>query len=227
MQKLSSPIKLINDSFRIFFAEGNITYFISIYLITVPFLISAYIQNSMTSSSLDSLESGSYAIPIAVINLLSLVVFLLTSAAGIVAVKNVVDGNPLRFKETIIFAWKNLWGFFLLSVLLFLIILGGSILFIIPGIVFAIWFSFAGFIFIDQGLGVKASLSRSRELFKGRFWSVFWRLLVFGLFFGLFGGIAFYLLSLIPYGIGSIISTISGAFSILPYYLLYKELSLQ
>ena len=83
----------------------------------------------------------------------------------------------------------------------------------------------AKFIFIDQGLGIKASLSASRELLRGRFWSVFWRFLVFGLFFGLIGGIALYLLSLIPYGIGSIISTLMGAFFILPYYLLFKELS--
>jgi hypothetical protein len=219
MQGLSSPIKLINESFKIFFARENIFYFISIYLILVPFQIFSYFQSL--------LESTPYGVVVVVVNILALVVYLLTSVAGILAVKKVIDGGQLNYKDTMISAWKKLWGFFLLSVLLFLIILGGSILLIIPGILFSIWFTFAKYIFIDQGLGIKASLGKSRELFKGRFWSIFWRLLVIGLFFGIFVGISMYLLTLLPFGMGSAISVLGGAIFILPYYLLYKEVSVQ
>lgn len=223
MQKLSSPVKLIDESFKIFFAKENIFYFISIYLVLVPFQILSYFQESMVGSG--NLDSSPYTYIIAAINILYFLVYLLTSVAGIMAVKNVVDGEKFNFKDTMIFAWKKLWGFVLLSALLFLIILGGSILLIIPGILFSVWFTFAKFIFIDQGLGIKASLGKSRELLKGRFWSVFWRLLVLGLFFGFIVGISMYLLTLIPFGMGSAISVLAGAFLILPYYLLYKELA--
>jgi hypothetical protein len=215
MQKLSSPIRLIDESFKIFFAKENIFYFISIYLILIPFQVFSYFQNS--------LESTPYAIIVVIVNILALIAYFLTSIAGILAVKRVIDGGQLNYKDTMASAWKNLWRYFLLSALLFLITLGGTILLIIPGIIFSIWFSFSGFVFIDQGLGIKASLSRSRQLFKGRFWSVYWRIIVFGIFFGLVTGLVF-LLSLIPFGIGSSIYTLAGAFYIIPYYLLYKEL---
>jgi hypothetical protein len=222
MKNLSSPIKLIDESFRTFFAKENIFYFISIYLIMVPFQIFSYFQESLVSSG--NWSSLPYSFAIIAINILYFIAYLLTSVAGIVAVKRVVDKEKLDFKDTMTFAWKNLWGLFLLSALMFLIILGGMILLIIPGIIFSIWFTFSKFIYVDQGLGIKASLGKSRELFKGRFWSVYWRLFVIGIFFALFVGISMYLLSLIPFGIGSAIAVLAGAFFILPCYLLYREL---
>jgi hypothetical protein len=204
--KLSSPIKLIKDSFKIFFERKNIVYFISIYLVMVPFRI---------------LESISFTTPIVVVNILHFVVYLLTSIAGILAVKKVVDNERLNFKDTMFFAWKNLWGFFLLSALLLIIILGGSVLLIIPGLIFSTWFSFANFVFVDQGLGVKASLGKSRELVKGRFWAVFGRIFVFGFLSGLIG----LAVLKIPFGIGPVISTLASALFVLPYYLLYKEIN--
>ncbi len=226
MQKLSSPVKLIGDSFKIFFAKENLVYFISIYLVMIPFQIFTYFKESIFGSGSSNLETGPYAGIILAINILYFIAYLLTSAAGILAVKKVVDKEQVDFKDTMILAWRNLWGFFLLSVLLFLITLGGSILLIIPGIIFSVWFSFARFVFIDQNLGIRASLSKSRELIKNRFWPVLGRLIVIGLFFGIISGVVTYLsisLSLIS----SVLLSLTGAFFILPYYLLYKELSAQ
>ena len=194
MKKLSSPVKLIKDSFKIFFEKKNLLYFASIYLLLVPFQIIFYFQGDVKSAPLIG--------AIALVNLVYLVVYLLTLAAGISAIKRVVAKEPL-------------------VTLVFLATFGGVLLLIIPGIIFGVWLSFSNFVFIDKGLGVKASMGKSRELIKGRFWAVLYRLLVFGLFSGLAGAVV----SAITFGIGSALVALAGALFMLPSYLLYKELS--
>jgi hypothetical protein len=209
MKKLSSPVKLI----KIFFEKKNLLYFASIYLLLVPFQIIFYFQGDVKSAPLIG--------AIALVNLVYLVVYLLTLAAGISAIKRVVAKEPLDFRKTYAFAWKNLWKFSILVTLVFLATFGGVLLLIIPGIIFGVWLSFSNFVFIDKGLGVKASMGKSRELIKGRFWAVLYRLLVFGLFSGLAGAVV----SAITFGIGSALVALAGALFMLPSYLLYKELS--
>jgi hypothetical protein len=64
-------------------------------------------------------------------------------------------------------------------------------------------------------------MGKSRELVKGRFWAILWRIFVFELFSGLVG----FTLSAIPFGIGSDLITLAGVLFMLPIFLLYKELS--
>jgi len=54
----------------------------------------------------------------------------------------------------------------------------GFILFIIPGIIFFIWYFFAHIIVIAEEKKIFASLQASREYVRGRWWGVFSRLLV-------------------------------------------------
>ena len=213
MKKLSSPVKLIKDSFKVFFEKKNLVYFASIYLLLIPFQILFYFQGDVKSTPLIGV--------VVLVNILYLFVYLLTLAAGISAIKRVVDKEPLDVKKTFVFAWKNLWKFSILVTLVFLATLGGVLLLIIPGIIFGVWLSFSNFVFIDKGLGAKASMGKSRELVKGKFWAVFGRLFIFGLFSGLAGGVV----SVIPFGIGSALVALAGALFMLPSYLLYKELS--
>jgi hypothetical protein len=213
MKKLSSPIKLIKDSFAIFFEKKNLIYFASIYLILVPFQIILSFQGNEKLAPFIGIF-----IPIF---LVYLVVSVLVMAAGIFAIKKVVAKETLDVKKTFAFAWKNLWKFSILAILIFLATFGGFLLLIIPGIIFGIWFSFANFVFVDKGLEVKASMGKSRELVKGRFWAVFGRLFIFGLFSGIVGAIV----SAVPLGIGMVLTTLAGALFMLPSYLLYKELN--
>ena len=71
------------------------------------------------------------------------------------------------------------------SILTSLAVLGGIILLVIPCIIFAIWFSFALYnIALDDSKGLE-SLHNSKELVRGRWWEVFWRLLAPGIVFGI------------------------------------------
>lgn len=62
------------------------------------------------------------------------------------------------------------------SILFGLIIFGGTILFIIPGIIFAIWFSFYFYEIALDNKGVMDSLKGSKKLVSGRWWGILWRL---------------------------------------------------
>jgi hypothetical protein len=56
---------------------------------------------------------------------------------------------------------------------------------------------------------------------KGIFWKILGRLIVFGAFMILIEAI----LSVIPYGVGAIVTSLCGGLFMLPVYLLYKEIS--
>lgn len=56
----------------------------------------------------------------------------------------------------------------------------GYLLFIIPGIIFSIWLCFAIYALVLENKGVIESLSRSKQLVSGHWWSVFWRSIVLG-----------------------------------------------
>jgi len=66
---------------------------------------------------------------------------------------------------------------FILSIIVGLIIFGGLLLFIIPGIIFGVWYAFAMYEIVLNDKKIKESLHNSKLLVKGRWWSVVWRLL--------------------------------------------------
>ena len=71
-----------------------------------------------------------------------------------------------------------IWPALVSSILTLLAYLGGFFLFIIPGIIFVVWFSFAfSAVAIDETRALPA-LRLSKSLVQGRWWAVFWRLLV-------------------------------------------------
>ncbi len=69
-------------------------------------------------------------------------------------------------------AGARLWPFVLAGLLQSLV---GLILFLIPGIVFSVWYGFASFHAALEGSVGVASLTASRRLSAGRFWAVAWR----------------------------------------------------
>ncbi len=74
----------------------------------------------------------------------------------------------------------------LVSILTFLIITGGMILLIIPGIIFAVWLAFSFYAVILDEHKATESLTLSKNLVKGRWWPVLWRLFAPAAVFGVF-----------------------------------------
>lgn len=77
----------------------------------------------------------------------------------------------------------------LVGILTALIIIGGILLLIVPGIIFAIWFAFSVQTVIFDNMKGKATLSASKNLVKGRLAKVLWRMIVPGFVFGIISAI--------------------------------------
>lgn len=64
----------------------------------------------------------------------------------------------------------------LTNILQSLIVLGGLLLLIVPGIIFAVWYALAHVVVVLTGKESIESLAYAKELVKGRFWTVLWLL---------------------------------------------------
>lgn len=127
-----------------------------------------------------------------------------------------VKEDHLEFEKIIGMAWKKIGSLFWIGLLMGLAALGGFILFIIPGIIFSVWFCFSVFVFVSEDLRGTLALKRSKQLVQGYWWPVFWRLLAMGIVGGLIASIE---------GFGPIINLfIVIPFTLVFEYLLYKDL---
>lgn len=86
-------------------------------------------------------------------------------------------------------------------------VLGGSILFLLPGIWFGVASSFAYFAYLEEGVTGAGALGRSMELVKGRWWKSLWRLVIPSLLFQIIIGIISSAIFIVPI----IIAAIGGA----------------
>jgi len=67
-------------------------------------------------------------------------------------------------------------NFFETNLLTSVIIMLWFLLLIVPGIIMAVYYSFVTWVFIMEGLKNKAAMRRSKELVKGNWWSIFWKI---------------------------------------------------
>jgi len=70
--------------------------------------------------------------------------------------------------------------YLLASALYMLIVLVGFILFIVPGIIWAIKYGFFRFLIIEKKMGIMEALKKSAVMTKGSKWTIFWLSLVIG-----------------------------------------------
>lgn len=118
-----------------------------------------------------------------VVSIIYLMAQIVTYMALIVAAHKVSDGQEIGILESYALSFSLFWRFIWTSLLYILIVLGGAILLIIPGIIWGIRYVFAPYAVICEGISGKEALSRSEILTEGRFWSIFWREIVFGFLF--------------------------------------------
>ena len=108
--------------------------------------------------------------------LIPLVILISTwlTASRYVQFKSVIENSKSSMKDLLKQGWGLLGKFFITSFLAGVVVVLGFMLLLIPGIIFAVWFSFVLGVLIFEGKSGTAAMSRSRELTKGRFWQVAW-----------------------------------------------------
>ncbi|HEX2572391.1 MAG TPA: hypothetical protein VH877_22790 [Polyangia bacterium] len=85
----------------------------------------------------------------------------------------IADGEPRPLEGLPVTLWQ-FFSYLLASVLYGLIVAGGMILFIVPGVLWAIKFGFFGFALVERGLDPIAALRASSQMTRGVKGQLFW-----------------------------------------------------
>ena len=107
----------------------------------------------------------------------------LLSAAGMIAqmfiglgvVKNsldIVDGKKFQYKS-FYSEYKRFFDYFFGCIIYGLVVVAGLVLFIVPGIIFAIKYQFFPYFVVDKGFSALKALEHSSKITKGEKWDLF------------------------------------------------------
>ena len=146
------------------------------------FLIPAVLIMWLAAAIPSGLSSFSYRMPLVAAAIYSLIFGIISFVIGMfVNMAQIKVGLRFSRGETADFPdllneYPRFWDFLLGSILYGLIVLGGLILLIIPGIYWGIKYHFYGYLIIDQGMGPVDAIKKSGELTDGVKWDllVFW-----------------------------------------------------
>lgn len=194
----------INEAFRFGWEAFKKNFWFLTAILLVLFVISSISNYALRISEHAPFLGG-------LINLVA-VIFGIIVQMGIIKItlKFVDKGKPVF--DDLFSEYKLFWRYLGASIIYGLIVLGGLILLIVPGIIWALKFQFYRYLIIDKKMGIKESLKKSGEMTEGAKWDLllFW-ILVIGV--NILGALAF--------GVGLIIAV---PVTILASVFVYREL---
>lgn len=114
-------------------------------------------------------ENTQVLVSAAVVGILSLLVYALLI---LVALKVVTQEETAQYTEAKQWAKKNILPALGIYLLMMLVVWGGFVLFIIPGIIVSLALYFALFALVNEGVKGESALQYSRKLVSGRWWLV-------------------------------------------------------
>jgi len=120
---------------------------------------------------------------------LSILTFTILTGAITRAAAMTFLGHDLDIAEGYRFGLARFWSIVLVGLLCALVVMGGLILFVIPGIYFGFRLALSEQVLVIEGHRGRAALSRSWNLVKGHWWHVFGALIVTALLTGFISGI--------------------------------------
>lgn len=217
---MKSPIEYIKEAWKIYTKKENFVFFAKIMaVLVIATTVVGLIYNYFYPT--DYLKNSDFSnIPMFIgfitFSLTSLVLGLWTQTTTYFAIIKMGESEKEVFK----IGYQKIGRFLLISLVIGLIILGGILLLIIPAIIFGVWYSFSTFLILDKGMKIGTALKTSKAMVKGKFWEISGRFFVFGLV----SFVVSLLLTAIPYGGPLVVSFVAPLF-MLPFYLLYKDLS--
>ncbi len=134
---------------------------------------------------------------------------------GLGALICAVADAELGVREALEKGWERFLAFSWLYFLSGFIVIGGYLLFFIPGVIFSVWFVFAQFVVAGgQARGMDA-LFASREYVRGYWFDVFARLIIIWLFSVVIGWVPI---------VGAVLSLLAIPFTLIYTWLVYEGL---
>jgi hypothetical protein len=161
-------------------------------VVVVPFTLLQYLfgdqirsRGEVTSNGV-VIETAAWAVGIAglVAALAAVVMFLVLTGAITRAVAAEVAGEDPSVEQSYRFGFHRFWSVLLVSVLVGLAVIGGLVLFIIPGIYIAMRLAVSIEALVVEGRRGTQAMGRSWELVGGHWWHTFGTLVVAGLLTG-------------------------------------------
>jgi len=233
--KLTPTLEILETAIGIWWK--NLIKFVKIYLwgfayALIPLVIMALIAIFSIWRGGDMAVSLKVSfVIISFVSILFVIYYSIRAYAGIfLLVKSNYEGNELAlFKEAKNFVFPYIG----LALLTALFIILWSLLLIIPGIIFSVFYSFAIYAFFFEGKKGLAAIKRSKQLVKDYFWAVFGRLIFSGIVIWLFTMIISTPLLMVPEksffweiwnGVVQLISILTGPIVLIFSYQIYQDL---
>lgn len=162
---------IISDSFknawRIFKKEWIIVYAVQLLPIAIAILYSATLEGVNTALA----DSGLPSILFAIYPFAYLIIQFIVSMGVIRAYIEVIRGKKVNMDTFTSVAPQTL-KYIAAQLLMMLIVIGGFLLFIIPGIIFSIKYMFTPYLVIDKGMGPIEALKASGTMTNGVKWDL-------------------------------------------------------
>ena len=175
-------------------------------------VLCATIGGAMLTHFTDKRTATYLVIALVCVLLLMAFVLFIWSYTTLVAI---VLNEDLGIIEAFQTGWKYLWPMAWVLTLAPAIVLTGFALGVVPGILFAVWFSFCGYILLEEDHRGMDALLASMEYVRGHWWNTFGKLLVLWLISAA--------VSLIPF-IGQVFSLLLNPFFMLFMLAMYRDL---
>lgn len=192
---LKTATELVVDSWDLYhknwrkFLPFMILLFLPTLILSALGTISLYLSVYLPSSSLAS------NILILLVFAASIVFAIWVTAALTKTMFDCLTAKPTQWKEVFYNSSTLIWPVIFASFLVALIVLGGTLLLIIPGIIFAVWYSFTTYAVILEGARGFDALRASKSLVVDRWWAIAWRLVVAAVVFGFLNSALAYVLT--------------------------------
>ncbi len=213
-RNLRSLGELFNDAFEVY--KERFGTFFGIIFLSVLLVLAIAVIVAAIALALSFVFPGKKQALVAVGVLIGSIPFFAAVFWGMAAFIFAVTESTLGIKEAFGKGWRSVWSFMWLYSIMGFIITGGYLLFVVPGIIFSVWFAFCQFILARDNVRGMDALLRSREYVRDMWFEVFGRLAVVWL--------ASLFLGAIPF-LGPLLSLLFAPFVMVFTFFIYEDLA--
>jgi uncharacterized membrane protein len=165
--KVLGVVELISEGWKVYFANIKTI---------LPIVLCVYIPIELVVSFIPQ-DSQSYDWILIALNIVGLIATLSIA----VVTENAIEGESIDWNEALMLGlskWTTAIGTgFLASVR----IIGYSLIFILPGIIYSVYYMFVPYVVMLRDIGGKEALEYSKNLVEGQWWRIFGIAFVIGL----------------------------------------------
>jgi len=208
---------IFGESWKEYKANFRVFLIIFLLLSAIPTLILFFLGTSLNSEItvlgneptlekvFETIYNSNYFLPLVIAYIIIFALGILMSTSFIYNSLYRKKGKKMSISETLAGGRKYFFKFLFFSIVYWIFIAGLLLLFIIPGIIFMVFWVFSFYILIGENKGIMESLKTSRNLIRGKWWRTLGFIVLFAIII-----IGISIVFSIVAGIISLVLTLSG-----------------